>query len=166
MDRGGQDRGTPPLSVRRPRAELTATVIVLSVLGLMGLGLEGELKPNSLSVPGTEPWRADEMLRDHFGESAPFAILLRGPKSAIDRQGSSLADMFRRDPRVTVLSPWDRVKAPIDLYPDRDQALILVDFHVEYDVAVSNAVPHLEQILSTRIGPPVSPLDQLRKRCQ
>jgi putative drug exporter of the RND superfamily len=156
IDQGAQGSKGPPISVRRPRTVLAATAIVLLALGLVGLGLEDELKPNSLSVPGTESWRAEEMLRDHFGESAPFAILLRGPRSAIDRQGASLARTLRRDPQVTVLSPWDRVKPPLDLYPSPDEALVLVDFHVKYDVAVSDTVPQLEQTLTTRISPPVT----------
>lgn len=122
----------------------------------MGLRLEGGLKPNSLSVPGTESWRADEMLRDHFGESAPFAILLQGPRRAVDAQGSSLVKVLRRRSKVTVASPWDRVRQPVNLRPAGDEALILVDFHVNYDVAVSNTAPHLEQVLANHIASPVT----------
>ena len=38
------------------------------------------------------------MLREHFGDSAPFAILLRGPAAALDRQGPALVRALRRDP--------------------------------------------------------------------
>ena len=65
------------------------------------------LRPTSLGVPGTgRPARASCCA--HFGDSAPFAILLRGPAAALDRQGQALVRALRRDPKVTTLSPWDR----------------------------------------------------------
>ena len=48
-------------------------------------------------------------LREHFGRSAPFAVLLLGPAPAVDRQGPQLVRALRAaDPRITTLSPWDR----------------------------------------------------------
>lgn len=154
--RGERGQKAQPLSVRRPHVVLAVAALVLSVLGLMGLRIEGQLKPNSLSVPGTESWRAGEMLRDHFGESAPFAILLQGPSRAIDRQGPSLVRALQRNPKVTTVSPWSQVGPLVQLRPSKNRALILVDFHVAYDIAVSTVVPHLEQILAKRISPPVA----------
>ena len=40
--------------------------------------------------PGTESAQGAELLRRHFGDSAPFAVLLRGPAAALDRQGPRL----------------------------------------------------------------------------
>ena len=80
------------------------------------------------------------MLREHFGDTAPFAILLRGPAAAIDRQGPALIRTLRRDPKVTTLSPWDR-GAVGRLRPSPRRALILADFHVGVDEAVNDTVP-------------------------
>ena len=81
---------------------------VLLVLGVIGTGVEGRLDPTTLNVPGTPSSQANELLREHFGDSAPFAILLRGPGRRLDRQGPALVRALRRDPAVTTLSPWDQ----------------------------------------------------------
>jgi len=128
--------------------------VLLVVLGLIGTGVEGRLDPTTLDVPGTPSSRANTILRDHFGDSAPFAILLRGPAAAIDRQGPRLVRTLRLDPRVTTLSPWDRgTVAPLRPKPNR--ALILVDFHVDTRTAVNETVPRLNEILERQIRPPV-----------
>ena len=80
------------------------------------------------------------MLREHFGDSAPFAILLRGPAAAIDRQGPELVRALRRDPAVTTLSPWDRGSVAA-ARPDPRRALVIVDFHVGITEAVNDTVP-------------------------
>ncbi len=94
------------------------------------------------------------MLREHFGDTAPFAILLRGPAPALDRQGPALIRTLRRDPKVTTLSPWDR-GAVGNLRPSPRRALILADFHVGGDVAVKDKVPLLNRILEEKIHAPV-----------
>jgi hypothetical protein len=60
----------------------------LAVLAIVGNDVESRLSPTSLDIPGTSSSRATGVLREHFGDSAPFAILLRGPAAAIDRQAS------------------------------------------------------------------------------
>ncbi len=94
------------------------------------------------------------MLRKSFGDSAPFAILLRGSAPAIERQGPALIRALRRDPKVTTLSPWDRGSVQ-RLRPSPRRALILVDFHVGLDQAVNEIVPRLDRILEEEIHPPV-----------
>ena len=94
------------------------------------------------------------MLREHFGDTAPFAILLRGPAPALDRQGPALIRTLRRDPKVTTLSPWDR-GAVGNLRPSPRRALVLADFHVGGDVAVKDKVPLLNRILEEKIHAPV-----------
>ena len=66
--------------LRHPRRVLAAAFVVLVVLGTLGAGVEEKLSPTSLEIPGTASSRANRMLREHFGDSAPFAILLRGPR--------------------------------------------------------------------------------------
>jgi RND superfamily putative drug exporter len=140
--------------MRHPRAVLAVAALVLVVLGAIGTGVEGRLDPTTLSVPGTESARANELLRTHFGDSAPFAILLQGPGPAIDRQGPALIRALRRDPQVTTLSPWDR-GAVGHLRPNPRRALILVDFHVDIKTAVNQTVPLLNETLEEQVHPPV-----------
>jgi RND superfamily putative drug exporter len=94
------------------------------------------------------------MLRRYFGDSAPFAILLRGPAAAVDRQGPEVVRALRRDPRVSTLSPWDRGSVG-HLRPSPRRALILADFHVDVKTAVDRTVPRLERILEETNHPPV-----------
>ena len=90
----------PGLLLRYPRAVLAIAALVLAVLGVLGTGVDSRLSPTSLDIPGTPSSQANAVLREHFGRSAPFAVLLRGPAAAIDRQGPELVRALRAsDPR-------------------------------------------------------------------
>jgi RND superfamily putative drug exporter len=155
---GGSGRGPESVPgsaiLRHPRRVLIAALLVLVALGGLGAGVEGKLSPTTLNVPGTPASRANHLLQEHFGQSAPFVILLRGPAPALDRQAPGLIRALRRDPRVTTLSPWDRGTVQ-RLRPRPRRALILVDFHVGIDRAVDEVVPRLNRTLEAKIQPPV-----------
>jgi RND superfamily putative drug exporter len=150
----GTAAGRPPALLRHPRLVLAAAAALLAALAIFGANVEDRLEPTSLDIPGTNSSRANAMLRAHFGNSAPFAILLRGPARAIDRQGPGLIRALRRDPAVTTLSPWDRGSVQ-HLRPGPRRALVLVDFHVGISEAVNDVVPRLDRILERRIRAPV-----------
>ncbi|HEU4706311.1 MAG TPA: MMPL family transporter [Solirubrobacterales bacterium] len=151
---GKDPRHEQPLLLRHPRAVLAVAAVLLVALGLIGTGVNSHLDPTNLEVPGTESFRGTKLLREHFGDSAPFAILLRGPAAAIDRQGPRLVRALRQDPRVKTLSPWDS-GAVERLRPAPNRALILADFHVPVRTAVNETVPHLNRVLEEQIHPPV-----------
>jgi putative drug exporter of the RND superfamily len=141
--------------LRHPRRVLGVVALVLLVLGLLGTGVEGKLSPTSLDIPGTSSSSANRLLREHFGDSAPFAILLRGPAPAIERQGPALVRALRDSgPAVTTLSPWDRGSVR-RLRPTPRRALIIVDFHVGRTEAVNDTVPELNRILAQNVRLPV-----------
>jgi RND superfamily putative drug exporter len=146
------DRGSALL--RHPRRVLAAALVILVGLGILGAGVEGKLSPTSLEIPGASSARANRMLREHFGESAPFVILLRGPAKALNRQGPALIRALRQNPSVTTLSPWDQ-GAVQRLRPTPREAIVIADFHVGIDEAVNETVPELNRILATTIHPPV-----------
>jgi len=143
-----------PLLLRHPRTVLAIAALVLLVLGAIGTGTEDRLDPSTIDVPGTKSQEGDEILRDHFGPSAPFAILLQGPPAAIDRQGPEMIRALRRDPKVTTLSPWDTGSVQ-RLRPSPDRALVLADFHVDTRTAVNDIVPHINHVLDETIHQPV-----------
>jgi len=149
---GDLQRGSRGL--RRPRLTLTLATFAVAALGIVGIGVEDELRPTSLAVPGTDSARGEELLRDRFGDSAPFAVLLRGPAAALDRQGPRLVRALRRQPGATTLSPWDRGDLE-RLRPGPRRALVLVDFHVDGAGAVRDAVPRLDAAIETTVEPPV-----------
>jgi putative drug exporter of the RND superfamily len=141
--------------LRHPRVVLALFGVVLLVLGVLGTGVENRLSPTSLDIPGTPSNRANEVLEDHFGRSAPFAILLRGPEQEVDRQGPRLVRALRAsDPEITTLSPWDRGTVG-PLRPGPRRALVVVDYHVGLADAVNHSVDDLDQILAEQVSPPV-----------
>jgi putative drug exporter of the RND superfamily len=146
------ERGSALL--RHPRRVLAGAFLFLVVLGAIGLGVEGKLSPTSLEIPGTSSSKANRLLRENFGDSAPFVILLRGPAAALDRQGPDLVRALRRDPTATTLSPWDR-GAVQRLRPGPRRAIVIADFHVGIDEAVDETVPELNRTIEEVVHPPV-----------
>jgi RND superfamily putative drug exporter len=130
-------------------------LVAVAVLGAAGIGIVGKLHPTSLVVPGTESARAEKLLREHFGDSSPFVILLRGPPSALDRQGPRLVRLLRRQPPAQTLSPWDRGDLA-RLRPARDEALVLVDLRVDARKSVEEGVPMLDRTLAEAVRRPVT----------
>jgi len=140
--------------LRHPRRTLAIASLLVVVLIALGTGLDKRLSPSTIEISGTSASRANGMLSEHFGPTALFPILLRGPAADIDRQGPALIRTLRRDPRVTTLSPWDKTSVG-QLRPGPRRALILADFHVGIDEAVKTTVPHLERVLEAHIQVPV-----------
>jgi RND superfamily putative drug exporter len=140
--------------LRYARLTLGVAVVLVAVLGVVGIGVEGKLQPTSIGVPGTESAVAGQVLRAHFGDSAPFVVLLQGPAGALDRQGPELVRALRRQAGVTTLSPWD--KGGLErLRPSPRKALVLADFHVDAETAVKDTVPELERLLAVHVRAPV-----------
>ena len=142
------------MTLRHPRAVLVVATVVLAALGLIGLNVENRLDPTTLDIPGTDSSHANALVARHFGDSAPFVILLRGPAASLDRQGPELIRALRRDPKVTTLSPWDRGNVS-QLRPDPRRALILADFHVDVKTAVNETVAQVEADIEEQIHAPV-----------
>jgi RND superfamily putative drug exporter len=140
--------------LRHPRRTLAIAAALVAVLVSFGFGLEDRLKPSTIDIPGTPVHKANAMLGEYFGESAPFVVFLQGPSSAIDEQGPALIRSLRRDPKVTTLSPWDR-GAVKPLRPDPRRAFILVDFHVSANAAVDDKVAVLNRKLEEEVRSPV-----------
>jgi RND superfamily putative drug exporter len=140
--------------LRHPREILLLAAIVLAALAVIGTGVDSRLDPTTLDVPGSSTAEANAMLEEHFGPSAPFAILLRGPADALDEQGPRLVRALRAEPNVSTLSPWDKGSVE-GLRPEPERALILADFHVDTKTAVNETVPRLEEILEEKVSAPV-----------
>ena len=150
---GGDSENRAGYGLRHPRAALAAGIALVVLLGLLGIGVEGRLGPTSLAVPGTPSAAADQLLREEFGDSSPFVVLLRGPASALDRQGPRLVRALRRQGAST-LSPWDRGHLA-RLRPGPRRALVLADFHLGSTEAVREGVSRLDELLEASVHPPV-----------
>jgi len=141
--------------LRYPRRTLAVALVAIAALVAFGFSLEERLTPSSLEIGGTPVHRAEGILGRYFGDSAPFAILLRGNPAAIDRQGPALVRSLNQEPKVTTLSPWDRGRTE-RLRPSPREALIIVDFHAGLTEATNKKVPYLNGLLEERIHPPVT----------
>jgi len=139
---------------RRPLAGLLAVLLSCLGLGILGFGVEEKLSPLSLEIPGTSASNGETLVQSHFGDSAPFIVLLEGPAAAVDRQGPPLVASLRHAPHATVLSPWDLGSLQA-LRPERGKALVLVDFHVPLEQAMRETVPALERTLAAEVRAPV-----------
>jgi RND superfamily putative drug exporter len=141
-------------SLSGPWLTLACALLAVATLGVVGLGVGERLAPTSLSVPGTASAHGQALADEHFGDSSPFTILLRGPAAALDRQGPELVAALRQRPAATVISPWDR-GAPAGLRPGPRRGLVIVDFHLPLAEAMRHTVPAVEATLRRYIRPPV-----------
>ena len=141
--------------MRHPKGVLAGFGVIVAVLAILGFQVQDKLTPTSLDISNTPASDANEMLRQNFGDTALFAILLQGPADEIDKQGPELVRALRADnPEVTTLSPWDRGSVD-QLRPTPDKALVIADFHTPIATAVKESVDELEEILARQIKPPV-----------
>ena len=152
--RGPEAGPRAPWLLRHPREILLIAAIVLAALAVVGTGVDSKLDPTTLDVPGSSSAKANAMLEEHFGPSAPFAILLRGPADELEEQGPRLIRALRAEPNVSTLSPWDTGSVE-GLRPSPERALILADFHVDTKTSVNEVVPRLEEILEENVTSPV-----------
>jgi RND superfamily putative drug exporter len=143
-----------PFSLRRPALTIALTLAAVAALAAFGLDIEQRLAPISLTIAGTDSAHGQQLAERHFGQSSPFAVLLRGPANEIERQGPRLAAALRQQPEVTVLSPWD-TGALAGLRPGARKALFLLDYKVAPETAMRETVPDLEATLERQVRPPL-----------
>jgi RND superfamily putative drug exporter len=145
-----------PRTAPRPWLTLGCWALAVLALALLGSGLAERLAPTSLTVPGTPSARAEAMLDREFGPSVPVTVLLEGPGDAIDRQGPRLADAFRREGRVQVMSPWDGSGGDLGtLRPRPGAALIVASFQRSDAVAMSEVVPAAKRVVRGNVRAPL-----------
>jgi RND superfamily putative drug exporter len=109
-----------------PWAVLSAWLVVVAILGVVGLGINGRLSPSGLQVSHSESARARALIGGNFGDSATVPVLLRGPRADVKSQGKQLVTALSKRPGVRVLSPWSASSGKSALRPSRDRALLLL----------------------------------------
>jgi putative drug exporter of the RND superfamily len=140
--------------VRPAIVAMLAVLVGCALLGVVGLGVEDELDPLSLTIGGSSSARGENLANEHFGDATQFAVLLSGPDREIDRQGPPLVRALRHMPAATVISPWDRGTVEA-LRPGADRALIIVDFHLPLATAMRETVPELQDVVAEKVSPPL-----------
>jgi putative drug exporter of the RND superfamily len=140
-------------AIRRPVLVLVGWALAVAVLAAAGRGVEQRLMPTTLSVPGTESHRWEQLMEGHLGE--PAAVLLRGPASEVDRQGSRLAAALLRRPHTRTLSPWSGGPGAARLRPSPREAMIVLNLEIPAGENQNTIVPPLERFIDSRIDPPL-----------
>jgi putative drug exporter of the RND superfamily len=140
-------------AIRRPVLVLVGWTLAVAVLAAVGKGVEQRLMPTTLSVPGTESHRWQQLMDGHLGE--PAAVLLRGPPREVDRQGSRLAGALLRRPHTRSISPWSGGGAARRLRPSPGEAMIVLNLEIPDGENQNTIVPPLESFVDRRIDPPV-----------
>jgi putative drug exporter of the RND superfamily len=141
------------LAIRRPVPVLVAWALAVMVLAVVGRDVEQRLLPTTLSIPGTESERWEQLMEGHLGE--PAAVLLRGPRREIERQGSRLARALLRRPHTRVLSPWSGGGQAKRLRPSPGKALIVLNLEIPEGENQNTIVPPLERFIDRRVDRPV-----------
>jgi RND superfamily putative drug exporter len=141
--------------IRKPRAVLAVWLVVLSVLGALGLGVEDRLTRSDIGVPGTRSAEARELAKEHFGESHTLAVLLEGPRRDVARQGRALALRLERRPDISVVGPWSR-GMPRQLREQGDSALLLVRVDRPFNEVSETVVPRVRADVARAVSKPVA----------
>ncbi|HEV7804715.1 MAG TPA: MMPL family transporter [Solirubrobacteraceae bacterium] len=105
---------------------LSVWLVVVTLLGVAGLGIDGRLSAGGLQVANSESSRARTLIGGSFGDAATVPVLLRGPRATVKRQGKKLVTALSKRPGVRVLNPWSASSGRSALRPSRDRALLLL----------------------------------------
>ncbi|CAA9526138.1 MAG: hypothetical protein AVDCRST_MAG67-3684 [uncultured Solirubrobacteraceae bacterium] len=153
----GRRRNAPALTrvaLRHPWAVLSAWLVVVAVLGVVGLGIESRLSPSALQVSNSESARARALIGGNFGDSATVPVLLRGPRAAVKTQGKELASRLSKRPGVRVLSPWSASAGRSALRPSSDRALLLLSISGTRD-EIERRSAAAQRLVAARTAAPV-----------
>jgi RND superfamily putative drug exporter len=138
---------------KRPRLAIAAWLLAVVLLGAKGAGIDGELSLHPVFVDGTASKRAHEIADREFGGNFTMIVMLRGPQSAVGRQGRLLATRLGAIPRVQVISPWARGATIKGLHPKPGVAALVVRLEADDgDEGLSLAKPVQRQVQETVKG--------------
>ncbi len=143
------------VSIRKPGTTLVVSIAVAIVLGAIGFGVSRSLSPSIVVVPGTESSRAQTLTNAHFGSTQLVPILLRGPSTALDRQGPRLVRDLVKRPHTRALSAWDAGVASQGLRPSATAAMIVVSVDRAEKTVVEHDQPQIEALVARDVARPV-----------
>jgi RND superfamily putative drug exporter len=119
-------------TIRRRKLVLIGAVVVFLVSGAYGGGVSEQLSSGGFDDPGSESFRADEVLEQTFGSATPNTILLVTAKSgnvddpAVVAAGNALTEELAGERYMgAVASYWSLGNAPPLKSDKGDKALVL-----------------------------------------
>lgn len=139
------------LSVSRPRGVLAVWLVLAAALGVVGLGVEGQLRLVDPVVSGARSARAQDEANRVFGEESAFILLLQGGAEDLDRYGPHMVDVLSRIPHVSAVSPW-LPGGPRALRPSGRTAIVVLGVHEPFERAGGVTGPRIREALA-RVAP-------------
>ncbi len=127
-------------------------IVLVSVLAVKGSNLENELVLHPFFVEGTQSKRAHDIAAREFGNEYAIVVMLRGPESAVERQGSLLADRVDRMRGLKVVSPWTPGVAVGGMRPEPGVAALIVRAESEIDEEVADLLPPVEEQIDVTVN--------------
>src|SRR5438093_11440040 len=140
--------------MRRPRVVLAVWGTAITILAVIGIGVEGRLHRTDLVVNGSRSAAASSLERRHFGPGENLVILLEGPPRAVEVQGRRLAARLTRLPRTTVVGPWSP-GTPRQFRPGPGKVTLVVRVAGQFEDVAKHELPPLRRTLRTTLRPPV-----------
>jgi putative drug exporter of the RND superfamily len=141
-------------AVRHAVAVLVGWVVVVAAFALIGRGVEDQVQPSLLFVPGTESTDWRDLREESFNES--LVVLLTGPGAEIDRQGPALADALQRHPGTRAISPWRPAAEQVQsLRPSPGEAAISIDLRIPPDGNITTVIGPFEDFVQDHVRSPV-----------
>lgn len=141
-------------AIANPRRALAVWGAIAGILALIGMGVGNRLHRTNILIPDTKAGKAESLQSSRFGDSWGALILLKGPDSALRREGPRLANSLERQPHISVASPWTPGLGKA-LSPHRGQALLLVRIQEPFEQSSGEAVPRLRAQLDRQVRAPV-----------
>jgi RND superfamily putative drug exporter len=141
-------------TTRRPRLVVLTWVIVMATLALIGTGLQDKVSGGVVYVAGTPAEQAHDIAIREFGREDTLVVMLRGPRAAIDRQGTDLAKRLHELPQTLVISPWSARGAIHGLRPSPEVAALLVSVGGP-EAGSNDLVPRVESVIHEGVKPPL-----------
>lgn len=152
---GGRLAGIGRMAVKAPRRVVAVWIVLVASLAVLGVGIEHKLTIHVAYVPGSESARAHEIVQRDFGNDEALVVMLHGPHSSLERQGSALAARLGDLRDAQVVSPWTRNATIAGLQPSPSLAALVLRAHGSEGGAVTALLRAVRRQVRRSIDGPV-----------
>ncbi len=142
-------------AIGRPRSVLAVWLALLIAALLLADTARESLHETDLQIPGTPAALTASVVESEFGGQTGMAILLKGPKDVLDREGPRLVRRLQRIDAVQVLSPWDVTGERTLRTSSSDQALLAVRVSKPFKQISDETTPAIQREIARTVKPPL-----------
>ena len=144
------------ISIRHPWTAISVWLVLVAAFGLVGSQIENRFAPSVIVAKGTESARAQQLALSRFGDSQLTPIMLAGPATQVDQQGTTLVALLRKRGDTRVISPWDGTPGSDVLRPDRSHATIVAAIERSEKDVIKTSLPEIERTVANTVSGPVT----------